>query len=148
MILFNRDEIIQAQAKPLYDAIIASGVSDSEIVDGSVAIARIYCCGGPSEKVDARMVYIPRGLNASYGDIVEIKVGRPPEKGDVGVINIITRVVQKDTGIDEPCWWDPKDNLLWMRVLYCDWMPKEGWTRQGGLSPAWFKPPTSSSTVK
>lgn len=144
--LAKRDEIIQA--KRLYDALIASGVRDSEIVDGSVAVARIYCCGGPAEKSDVRMAYIPRGLNAGSGDIVEIKVGRPPEKGDAGILNIVTRVVQTDADNSGTCWWDPKKDYLWMRVLYCDWMPKEGWTQQGGIYPAWFKPPTSGSTEK
>ena len=147
----KRDEIIQA--KPLYNAIISTGIRDSEIVDGSVAVARVYCCGGltkdfSSEKVDARMLYIPRGLDVAPGDIVEVKVGNPPEKGGPGSLNIVTRVVQKYGSDDANCWWDPKDDSLWLRVLYCSWMPSEGWVRQGGVSPAWFKPPTSGSGRK
>ena len=45
--LGKRIQIVQY--KSLYDAIIASGIADSEIVDGSVVVARIYCCGGMTE---------------------------------------------------------------------------------------------------
>jgi len=41
---------------------------------------------------------------------------------------------------DGHCWWDPKNDELWLRVLYCDWMPNEGWIKQNGINPAWFKP--------
>lgn len=142
----NRDEIVQL--KELYEAIRASGFNDSEIVDGSVVVARIYCCGGltentSSEKVNALILYVPKGLNISLGDIVEVKSGRPPEKGDAGMMNVVTRLVQKNGANYAPCWWDPKDDRLWLRVLYCDWMPKEGWIKQEGINPAWFKPATS-----
>jgi hypothetical protein len=147
----TRDVIIQA--KPTYDAVISAGIPDSEIVDGSVALARIYCCGGvtrelSSEELNARMVYIPRGLNVAPGDIVEVKVGNPPENGRPGSLNIVTRVVQKYGSDDANCWWDPKNDRLWLRVLYCSWMPSEGWVKQGGIDPAWFKPPTSDSGRK
>ena len=149
MSLGTRYEITQTKPlKPLYDALIAAGIKDSEIQDGSVAVARIYCCGGPSEKDDARIVYIPKGINVALFDIVEIKVGRPPEGGDAGVLNVVTRVVQRDADNAGTCWWDPKNDRLWMRILYCEWMPKEGWVKQGGITPAWFKPPTSAASKK
>lgn len=141
----NRDDIVQT--RELYDVIRASGFNDSDIVDGCVVMARIYCCGGltentSAEKTNARMLYVPQGLNIALGDIVEVRVGRPPEKGDVGMLNVVTRLVQTHEASDGPCWWDPRDDHLWLRVLYCDWMPGEGWVKQGGISPAWFKPPT------
>ena len=131
------------QYKELYEAIIASGIKDSEIKDGSVVVARITCCGGPSEKLDSRMLFVPKEINVALGDIVEVRVGRPPEKGDAGMLNTVTRVVQKDGDNDGKCWWDPKDERLWLRILYCDWMPKEGWVKQGGLDSAWYWPPIS-----
>lgn len=148
MVLGKRAEI--AQEKPLFDAILAAGIPDAEIVDGSVAMARIFCCGGltdnlSSEKVNSLILYIPRELTVARGDIVEVRVGRPPEKGDAGKIHLVTRVVQKYGGNEEGCWWDPKDNRLWLRVIYCDWMPNEGWIKQGGTNPAWYMP--ASSTV-
>ena len=94
----NRDEIVQV--KELYEVIRASGVNDQDIVDGSVVMARIYCCGGltentSSEKVNALMLYVPRNLKVVLGDIVEVRAGRPPEKGDAGMLNVVTRLVQK-----------------------------------------------------
>ncbi|WP_199385460.1 hypothetical protein [Geomesophilobacter sediminis] len=142
MVLGKRAEIVQA--KPLYDAILADGIRDSEIVDGSVVMARIFCCGGmtdnlSSEKVNSLILYVPKEVTVGRGDIVEVRVGRPPEKGDAGKVHLVTRVVQKYGGNEERCWWDPKDDRLWLRVIYCDWMPNEGWIKQGGTNPAWYK---------
>ena len=91
------------------------------------------------------MLYVPKGLNVALDDIVEVRVGRPPEKGDAGLLNIVTRIVQRYEAGKEDCWWDPKNDRLWLRVLYCDWMPREGWIEQGGLDPAWYKPPSDLS---
>jgi hypothetical protein len=147
----KRIEVVQN--KPLYDAIIASGIKDSEIVDGSVIVARIYCCGGmtenlSSEKANARVLYVPKGLNVALGDIVEVRAGRPPENKDAGLLNIVTRVVQRYGVENGNCWWDPKDDRLWLRVLYCDWMPREGWVKQEGLHPAWYKPQAADLSSK
>ena len=136
------------QGKKMYEAIIASGVKDSEVADGSVVAARIFCCGGisanlSSERANAIMMFVPTGINVGSGDIVEVRSGRPPEKGDAGQLNIVTRVVQKYGDTEGKCWWDPKDDRLWLRVLYCDWMPAEGWIKQGGANPAWYRPPSS-----
>jgi len=133
------------QAKPVYDAIIANGIPDSEIVDGSVVVARIYCCGGITESIssevaNARMLYVPKGIDVDLGDIVEVRSGNPPNKENSGKLNKVTRVVQKADENDGHCWWDPKNDELWLRVLYCDWMPNEGWIKQNGINPAWFKP--------
>lgn len=142
MVFGKRAEIVQA--RPLFDAILAAGIPDSEIVDGSVAMARIFCCGGltdnlSSEKVNSLIIYVPKGVTVALGDIVEVRVGHPPEKGDAGKVHMVTRVVQKYGGSEERCWWDPKNDRLWLRVLYCDWMPNEGWIKQGGTNPAWYK---------
>jgi len=139
----TRSDIVQA--KPIYDAIIANGINDAEIADGSVVIARIYCCGGitqsaSSEVVTARMLYVPKGIDVVLGDIVEVKSGNPSTSGNSGKLNMVTRVVQKADQNDGHCWWDPKNDKLWLRILYCDWMPNEGWIKQGGLYPAWHKP--------
>lgn len=139
----NRADIVQS--KELYAAIIASGVQDSEVTDGSVVVARIYCCGGisanlSSERANAIMMFVPRGIPVGLGDIVEVKSGRPPEKGDAGELHVVTRTVQKHGDKEGKCWWDPKDDRLWLRVLYCDWMPQEGWIKQEGVNPAWYRP--------
>lgn len=141
------------QSKELYDAIISSGIKDTEVADESIVVARIFCCGGlsenlSSEKTNAIMMFVPMGTNVGLGDIVEVRAGRPPEKGDAGQLNVVTRVVQKYGDNEGKCWWDPKDDRLWLRVLYCDWMPKEGWIKQGGINPAWYRPSSSVPSEK
>lgn len=146
MVLGKRADIVQA--KPLFDAILAAGIPDGEIVDGSVVMARIFCCGGitdnmSSEKVNSVILFVPKDVKVGLGDIVEVRVGRPPKDGDAGKLHTVIRVVQQYGGNEKSCWWDPKDNRLWLRVLYCDWMPDEGWIKQGGTNPAWYKPASS-----
>lgn len=137
----TRDTIIKM--KQAHEAILASGMEDASIVDNSVGVARICCCGGVGEGSMTIITYIPPGINAEPGDIVELKIGHAPEKGRAGAMNTITRVVQRPGDKEGHCWWDPKDDRLWQRVLYCDWMQKEGWVKQGGMSPAWYRPPTA-----
>jgi len=139
----NREDIIQS--KDEYKAIIAAGVADSDLQNGSVVVARIYCCGGVSETLSSEyasriMLYVPRILKTAVGDFVEVKVGRSPEQGDGGRLNTVTRVVAQVGNNPESCWWEPRNPKLWLRYPYCEWMPKEGWIKQEGLYPAWFKP--------
>lgn len=122
-----------------YRHLLAGGVADSDLVDGSVIQGRIYCCGGPNESVTAPWVFVPRTLQVGEGDIVEIRMGRSPSGSDPGRVNTAARVLQKasETG---PCRWIPENPKLWMRYLYCPWMEQEGWQKRGGLHPAWWKP--------
>jgi hypothetical protein len=141
MMIAQREDILKSDA---YKSIIAAGVADSDLVDGSVAMARIYCCGGMSKELSSefanrRMLYVPKDIKVGLGDFVEVKVGRPPKNDDKGSLNTVTRVVAKYQDKPETCWWDPRDDRLWLRVTYCDWMEKEGWHKQGGVNPAWFK---------
>ena len=146
----KRAEILEL--KDLMAALRNAGVKDEDIVDGSVVMARIYCCGGATlessaEVVNARMMYVPKGMTVGLADVVEVRTALSVGGGDTGTLNTVTRVVQR-YGEDGPCRWDPDDESLWMRVIYCDWMPKEGWTRQDGLNPAWFKPQTAAPSGK
>lgn len=138
----TREEILKLEA---YKSIIASGIADSDVVDGSMVAARVYCCGGISKELSSEYVhriflYVPKSLGVAIGDFVEAKVAHLPAKGGNGSVNTVTRVVDKHDDKSESCWWDPKDDSLWLRVPYCDWMPTEGWTTQGGLNPDWYKP--------
>ena len=139
----SREQILKVEA---YTSIIAAGIADSDLTDGSVVMARVYCCGGigkelSSEFVTRLMLYVPKGLQLGLGDFVEVKVGRPPEHGDSGRLNTVTRVVAKyEDNKTSSCWWDPRDDRLWLRIVYCEWMSNEGWIKQGGISPGWFKP--------
>jgi hypothetical protein len=132
--------------KQLHNLVSASGVSDAEINEGSVVLARVFCCGGltrntSSEVANARVAYVPQGMQVGLEDMVEIRVGHEAAGGTGPVMNRVTRVVQKSGQDDGSCWWDPRDDRLWLRILYCKWMPNEGWVKQGGVNPAWFKPP-------
>jgi hypothetical protein len=135
----TRKQIIEA--KWLLDDLIQSGVKETEVRDGIIVFARIYCCGGPNERQTAPIVYVPTGINAEPGDIIEMKVGHPSRNGDPGELNTTTQIRQKASETGGSCRWDPPDERLWTRTLYADWMPKEGWIRQGGLYNAWYKPP-------
>jgi hypothetical protein len=138
----KREDILKLEA--VHKSIIAAGVDDSDLVDGSVAMARIYCCGGMSYKYSSEfvtrlMLYVPKGLKVGVGDFVEIKAGRPPENEDNGRLNTVTRVLEKQGDQAGRCWWDPRDDRLWLRVPYCEWMVQEGWVKQDGVNPAWYK---------
>lgn len=144
----KRSDVIQR--KKIYDAIIANGIHDTQIIDGSVIEARVWCCGGMSKSSSpeigsSKIIFVPRGIHISQGDIVEVRSGTPASKQNRGKMNVVTRVVQKSSQNYEHCWWEPKDNRLWLRVLYCDWMPSEGWIKQGGIYPAWYKPNISKN---
>jgi hypothetical protein len=123
----------------------SSGIADSQIRDGSIVLARIYCCGGPtretsSEVANSRVLFVPPELHVAGGDIVEYRVGHPAQDGAPALMNTVTRVVQRPDADDAACWWDPPNDKLWLRVLYCKWMPEQGWVKQGGVNPAWYKP--------
>jgi hypothetical protein len=129
------------EAKPLMDILAQSNVGDADVRDGCVALARIYCCGGPSEEDTAVMVYVPDDVApARAGDVVELRVGRPASGGKAPRLNTVTRVRQR-RGEAAGVRWVPEDDRMWTRVLYADWMRADGWVEQGGLWHAWYKPP-------
>ena len=127
-----------------YDRLIASGIQDADLRDGSVARGRTYCCGDSDLSI---WFYVPHGIDVGVGDIVEVKMGRQPEDHDRGAVNIVTQVRHKREDADKHCRWDPPNERLWMRILYCDWMAKEGWVeRWGGWDKAWVKPTPTTGT--
>ena len=135
----SESQIKSPNAQVLYEVLTNSGISNTEIRDGSVVMARIECCGGPNEESSAIMMYVPTDLEVHKGDVVELRAADPNKKGELGQLNVVSRVIQKADEVG-PCWWDPPDDLLWCRTLYADWMPQEGWVHQGGLYKAWYKP--------
>ena len=147
----KRDEILKM--KLLYEAVRTTGIEDADIVDGTAVAARIFCCGGITKELSAEVrnslfLYVPKGLDVGLGDIVEFRVGHPAEGGSPAVMNSVTRIVQKSGKDDGKCWWDPKNDRLWQRILYCEWMPAEGWVKHDGMAPAWFKPPSAEPASK
>jgi hypothetical protein len=139
MYLASRAEIISSGTH--YQILLASGIDDAEIQDGSAALARVYCCWEPNEKANAIAFHVPAGLGVELGDIVEVKAGQPPARGSPGTANIAVRVRQKYADTYGPCRWVPEDPRLWTRILYCDWMPEEGWVEQKAFWKTWLKPP-------
>lgn len=141
---FTRDTIVHDQET--YRILVASGIDSAQIRDGSLGLGRINCCGGPTEHRTVIGFYIPDGVPAEVGDLVEVKLGRLPQKGgaDVGEANRVTRVVEKSESATTQCRWEPPNPALWGRVIYCDWMPSEGWVPEGptgSLYKAWIKKP-------
>jgi hypothetical protein len=86
--------------------------------------------------------YVPPSLEVTEGDITEIELGRPARKrrGDPGAINRAVRIRESMGDTNMACRWDPEDERMWMRILFCDWMESEGWQFARGLNKTWFKP--------
>ena len=88
--------------------------------------------------------YVPPGVPVAIGDIVVVRMGHDSSKTDPGAVNTLTEIREKHDEPNAKCSWDPPNNTLWMRVLYCTWMPAEGWTQKGGLYKTWLKRPPDS----
>jgi hypothetical protein len=133
----TRQEIVALEEH--YRLLLTRGVADSALVDGSLIVGRIYCCGGPNEAGTAAWVFVPPGVQLALGDIIEVRMGRSPAGGGTGAVNTALRVRQK-AGERGACRWIPDNPALWTRYIYCHWMEQEGWQERQGLYPAWLKP--------
>ena len=131
MELATRDEILGLGVH--YDTMMASGIRDSDLRDGSLATGQVYCCGGPSDAGMAMWIYIPADMAVEVGEFVEVRMGRQPRDDEPGRVNTAIRV-------GESCRWMPLDNTMWTRILHCDWMEEEGWIRKKGFNKTWLKP--------
>jgi len=109
--------------------------------DGSVVLGRVYCCGGKMDTVYMHYIYVPPDVAVEPGDIVEVKSGALQKNG-VSTVNTVIRVVQHANDANGSCNWEPQDKY-YGRILYCDWMPQEGWEKyQYGILPiskTWIK---------
>jgi hypothetical protein len=87
------------------------------------------------------MFYVPKGINVQVGDVVEIHAGSPGDlKKPSGPVNMLTRIREKQNDFGSQCRWDPPNPAFRQRILYCDWMQTEGWTREpAGLAQYWIK---------
>ena len=119
--------------------LLASGLQDSDFKDGSLAIGRVYCCHPSTDEGTAMWFYVPPDKPVNPGDIVEIRMGRASTKKDPGKVNVLVEVRQKKDAPESHCSWDPPKESLWRRILYCDWMPAEGWTLKNGAYNTWLK---------
>jgi len=121
--------------------LIAIGLDESSIVDGTIVMVRLWCCHPNPEKSGPLFLYNPLRLEITPGDLVEFRIGTPADKGTPAEFLTVTRVLQRVDEITGKCRWDPPDERLWLRYVVCEWMPAEGWVKQErALYPAWYKP--------
>ena len=133
----TREDILKLTTQR--EHLLASGLQDSDFKDGSLAMGRVYCCHPSTEEETAMWFYVPPDKPVNPGDIVEIRMGRESSKKDPGRVNVLVEIRQKKYASESHCSWDPPNNSLWRRVLYCDWMPAEGWTLKKGAYNTWLK---------
>jgi len=141
----TREEILKLTTQR--EHLLASGLQDSDFKDGSLAMGRVYCCHASTDEGTALWFYVPPDAPVQVGDIVVIRMGRESTKKDPGKVNVLLEVRQKKDAPDSRCSWAPPDDKLWRRILYCNWMPAEGWTLKKGAYKTWLKP-ASDATVK
>lgn len=133
----TREEILKNTT--LREHLLASGLQDSDFKDGSLAMGRVYCCHPSTDEGTAIWFYVPPDKPVNPGDIVEVRMGREATKTDPGKVNTLVEFRQKKDAAESHCSWDPPKDFLWRRVLYCDWMPAEGWTKTKGSHNTWLK---------
>ena len=137
--LIPRAQVLSAEF--VVRSLQASGISEADISDGSIATGRVECCGGPTEQGTSIIFYVPKDTKVQVGDVVEIRSGA---RGDLsnpsGPVNMLTRIREKQSDFGRQCRWDPPDAESRRRILYCDWMPAEGWTLEHAESVQyWIK---------
>lgn len=140
--LATREETLATGEDGALGELHQNGIADEDIVDGSVAAGIVYCCGGSITQETKWIFYVPPGFKLARGDVVELEVGKSPnkKKNEPGVFHKVVRVRESFEDETGSCHWDPEDDRMWARILYCDWMESEGWKYKGGLSKTWYKP--------
>jgi hypothetical protein len=142
----TRDELLgSTYYKDLVALLVARGVVEASIVDGTLVLVRLLCCRDDVEKSNSVYVYNPLAIQVAPGDIIEMRNGDAPSwntaKGTLADLHSVTRVLQRAEEIAGKCWWEPRDERLWGRFVVCEWMPAEGWVEQKKkTNPAWYKP--------
>lgn len=140
-------EVVELAAKAyistdpaIYKPLAAAGIKDATSREGSIGAGRVYCCGGLMDETYVNFFYIPSDIQTEPGDIVEIKCGSAPE-GHKSSVNTVLRVVQRKNDATGTCRWIPPEKRLG-RILYCDWMPQQGWVKHQGtfFEDMWIKP--------
>ncbi len=133
----SREEILKLTVQ--HQNLLASGLKESDFQDGSLAMGRVYCCHPSTDEGTAMWFYVPPDAPVQVGDIVVVRMGRESTKKDPGTVNRLIEVREKKDAPNSRCSWDPRKDFLWRRVLYCDWMPAEGWTLKTGAYKTWLK---------
>lgn len=143
--LASRAETLATGEEGALGKLHQSGILDEDILDGSVAAGIIYCCGGSITRKTMWVFYAPPEFRLAVGDVVELEVGKSPnkKKGEPDVFHRVVKVRESFENETGSCHWDPEDDRMWARIIYCDWMEAEGWKYKGGLSKTWYKPALS-----
>jgi hypothetical protein len=139
MMIATREEILSLGSH--LEVLLASGLKDSDLTDGSLAAGRVNCCHERSEESSSIWFYVPPDIKVQDGDLVVVRMGRKASKRDPGEINVALEIRETADVAESRCIWDPPNERLWMRIIYCDWMPAEGWTLESGLWKTWLKRP-------
>jgi hypothetical protein len=135
----TRSEIVASGSH--YQFLLGTGIGDADLGDGRLTVVRVYCCGGRIEEEQSVWAYVPPGISVEAGDFVELQMGRVPGRDDPGVVNKVTAVRQKNLQDGSgPCRWEPDNPSLWMRIVYCDGIDRNGWVERKGTRKMWFKP--------
>ena len=145
-VLGTRDGLVNARKldqddTTLYQELIALGIPDEDIRDGSVGNGEVMCCGGPPSEQYLIYFYVPPNIDVGVGDIVEVRAGELPGRPDA-YPNVVTQVRQQ-RGTAAGCRWLPESPGLWLRVLYCSGIENEGWIQREGIIEIWYRPPPS-----
>lgn len=137
--LIPRAQVLSAEF--VVRSLHASGISEADINDGSIAGGRVECCGGLNEQGTGILFYVPKDIKVQVGDVVEIHSGSPGDLSNPsGPVNMLTRIREKQNEFGRQCRWDPPNPEFRGRILYCDWMQAEGWTLEPtGLAQYWIK---------
>lgn len=135
----TREDILKLTTQR--EHLLASGLQDSDFKDGSLAMGRVFCCHPSLEEGMAIWFYVPPDAPVQVGDIVVVRMGHEATKKDSrSKVNTLVEVREKKDAPNSHCSWDPPKDFLWRRILYCDWMPAEGWTLKKGGNKTWLKP--------
>jgi hypothetical protein len=142
-------DLPEPRSRVLYQA----GISQDALQAGSIAIGRTYCCGGSNETNNVLAIFVPAEVLVKPGDVLEVRMGREPTGDHTARVNTATRIREEyppggasrwgseDRNWDDvSCKWIPEKPSHWGRLLYCDWMPEEGWIEYDGFWGAWIKP--------
>ena len=140
----TREEILRLTEQRQH--LLDSGLKDADFQDGSLAMGRVYCCHPSTDEGTAMWFYVPPDTPVKAGDIVVVRMGRESTKKDPGTVNRLIEVREEQDAPNSRCSWDPPKDFLWRRVLYCDWMPAEGWTLKKGAYKTWLKAASDAKT--
>lgn len=121
--------------------LVDAGIPDEDLGDNRVVSARVYCCGGPNEESEAIWAYVPPSINVGVGDVIEVRMGdSKANHGNLALVNVAREVRATQDEVPGKCHWDPPDERMRARNLFCEGIEQEGWVHRGGLYNMWMKP--------